>query len=511
MHQLCYGTKNCTNLRLLIVFMETKFFYCISLDQSRKSKKMRYILAATFMLIWVDTSAQEHLISLKKQRERLFPKTVNLLQVIDARNDRLNIGWVQKGIGNIKVTANFKKPFIDEISEFLTSNFINNPEGLSLIVKINRLSVTEHTGFGITEKAFTYLSLEFILKEVTGYYSLLETSQIIRGRGIDVTGKHDDNIALAFKRCFDELTEIDDTNIGELKKISKSQLLEPVDPKRLMLNLPIFKEEPVEGIYHNFTDFKYNTPENEEEFYIERLPRMSKAWAGSYRLIPRYKLTDKKVKGIWGFYNGDSIYVSHKMGFFPVTVNEEGIYFYGYGLVDGSGGAIPGAAAGFVGGLVGGAVFWGVAAGTAGAAAKAKKVKYFIDPFTGKVGSGIEIFSNTQKTGAKVKIILFRRGKAEKEDALKVTIDGDRVVAFFPNSFLELNYILPQAPIEICLNDQCGTLNFSEDETIYMECSYAKKGKSTQPKLVRVNEEVGKFYSKKAKYFQEIREKEGEQ
>lgn len=340
--------------------------------------KIRTNLILTFLAIsWNISFGQTHFFTLSDQQIALSNKPFNVTKVIDERTDKTNIGWTQKGMANVKVNANFTDPLEKELSTFLNSNLSSGGPNIQLIIKT--LKISEKTGFS-KEIGFCELSIDFLLEKESQLFRVLQTSFTTEVAGADVTNKHTQNIATAFKMSFEKLAVVDLYNIEKFLALSPDGLSDEILDS-LNYNFPIFLEKIKTGIYADYEELKNNTPSNTDNFYIEQKERTNDTWKGTFEIIPKFQDSDQKVKKVWAIAHDGQVYVYHQKEFFPLTIENYTLYFFGYGMPNNQ--SVSTAA--IVGGLIGA----GIASGIENSNAKKQKVKYDLDPNTGGIGKTI--------------------------------------------------------------------------------------------------------------------------
>ena len=267
-------------------------------------------------------------------------------------------------------------------------------------------------------------------------------------------------------------------------------------------DFPIESETPRRGIYQTFEEFRFNIPGITDSFYVESKIRNQVNWEGTLSFTPRLAQKVKKRRRIWGFSMEGKVYVFHQLEYFEVKLDTTKVGFYGYKDL-GPSGVI-------VGGSVGGAIGGGIYSAIAIKSAKKKRVYYQINLLNGKI-SPDAIDSNTASMEDQVaKLVIYRRGKKEKEAPLEVSIDGYPGFQLIPNTVKEIEVPLTREPLKVCYGDnlgQCIELLLISKGTRYLEASISTKSGETT--LEQVNSELGTFNSKQAKYFQDKRENGG--
>lgn len=338
----------------------------------------KVILIATILFFGCELIfGQNHFFTLSDQKIQLTYKSYNITKVTDERSDKSNIGWTQKGMANVKVNASFSNPVEKEVFNFLRNNIKANGPNIQIIIRT--LKISEKTG-AFSEKGFCELSVDFLLETGSSTYRVLQSSIKSETKGTDVTKKHPKNMANAFKLCFEELLYVDLTDTKDFLEISTNGEQNQI-PDSVKYDFPIFKEEIKTGLYASYDELKNNSPSNTEEFLIEKKERLQAPWTGTSEIIPRFKETSKKVKKVWAIVHEAKVYVYHQKEFFPLTIENYQLYFYGYG--------IPSNQNVSTGAMVGGLIGAGIASGIEGTNAKKQKVKYYLDPNTGGFGETI--------------------------------------------------------------------------------------------------------------------------
>jgi hypothetical protein len=85
------------------------------------------------------------------------------------------------------------------------------------------------------------------------------------------------------------------------------------------------------GVYKTFEEFKNNAPTFAHSFYVSEKERKRKKWKGTFSYTPRFTETDQKIKKVWGFCDGTTVYIYHQKEFFPIEMKENYLEFFGYG------------------------------------------------------------------------------------------------------------------------------------------------------------------------------------
>jgi len=253
----------------------------------------------------------------------------------------------------------------------------------------------------------------------------------------------------------------------------------------------------IKGAYKTFNEFILNKPSIIDPFYVKYKARKHKAWKGTYSLTPRFSETNKRIKKIWGFYDGNNAYILHQSEFYPIKIENGQYSFIGYDFIDNSGAT----SAGVMGGAIGAGIYGAVALSKA----KSKKIKYTIDKATGEP---IHPYKSTLKNLNGVKLIIYRKAKKELGVPFEFTVNDSLKYSFIPNSFVKLNFDENTTSVKICYGinfSKSLIVNLDKEFDKYIKCSLLEKDK--KPQLIEVRTSTGEFDSLKPEKEQKKREK----
>lgn len=188
-----------------------------------------------------------------------FPIGVTGIRIIPLCGDTARLGYVQVGMMNKKISAVPDKPWANYLQDFTDAQYksIFKDTGVHLLWVIKDLRINERT-FAMSEKAFVRLKADAYASSDQQHYHLLThfDTTLLRG-GMDVTGKHDRNIAeivqLLLKTSVANATAVNDTAPLLAADIQDKAAAE--------LNTPILQATQYNnGVYRNYAEFLANTP-----------------------------------------------------------------------------------------------------------------------------------------------------------------------------------------------------------------------------------------------------------
>lgn len=258
-------------------------------------------------------------------------------------------------------------------------------------------------------------------------------------------------------------------------------------------------KDSIKGAFKTFNEFIRNKPSIVDPFYVKSKERNHEDWKGTYSLTPKYTETDRRIKKIWGFYDGTTAYILHQSEFFPIVFEDGQYVFIGFDIVDNSSVSTAG--------LLGGAIGSGIASAVALSNAKSNKTKYTIDKNTGKPVHPQRSTEPLQIAEKKISVNIYRKGRKELDLPFEFTVNDSLRYAFIPNSFVNLKFDEQTTSLKINYGDNLSesvTITLNKDKDKYIQCSLLEKDKI--PQVVVVTTSTGEFDSQKPEKEQKKRE-----
>lgn len=263
-------------------------------------------------------------------------------------------------------------------------------------------------------------------------------------------------------------------------------------------------ESLLRGVYGSFDDYKAGTTEVLDSFYLDSVPREKEAWLGTYSVTPRFTKKDRKVRRIWGFYDGTQSWIGFQNDFFPLVIENGNITFEAYGTVDNTNAAISG--------LLFGAIGAGIYSVAANAEAKGERITYVLDPNNGLIYTaddlGLDLQTSDVEFGDK-KLVIYRGTKKEIDAPMVFSVHDTLVDDFVPGSYIEIEIITKDSHVDICFGntfEDCETILFT-GAVQYVECAYTKKSDLNDYEFLSVSKSKGEHNSVWSYDVQERRER----
>lgn len=270
------------------------------------------------------------LISLSSKKAALKNPKFYISEIIDSRSNKEIVGIVQRGMNNKQEIAQFKNGFQDELKNCL-AEFLQPRTDLSpLIVRVLKLNVFERTLL-TSETAIAELVVEFYKNTDRGIILVKSAGSTVTSTGMDVTRSHSKNIELCIADCLSQVN----TFLINHQTVFDS----PIDYKNLFktpdvleeYKYPILKDSfLVKGVYRNFIEFRDNTPGIIMDFSIkEKVNYTGSAYDATKGVV---KTADGKVSNVWGYCDGEKIFIKLGEEFFQVFVENGIFWFDGYDI-----------------------------------------------------------------------------------------------------------------------------------------------------------------------------------
>ncbi len=251
---------------------------------------MKKIVFLFFFVVSASYSQNDSkfLISLENSNNTQIEGDFYINKIYDGRQVKSNIGTVQRSLFNTKVLADFKKPFVEELSDFLNVCYPKVDNKKAIDIRIDELYVSEVTQSN-KETGYANVVLDIIENRNGQDIIVGNFSSTVEGTGMDVTSKHGQRLIEAINNCFrfyKESNDADKINIifDPEKKIGDVM---PIDIK--------------EGVYVNYMDLFEGKSLNLEAFTVTN-------YDGRKCLLNNK--TGKLENSFYGFNDGQSFYIN---------------------------------------------------------------------------------------------------------------------------------------------------------------------------------------------------------
>lgn len=425
-------------------------------------------------------------ISLAQQTLPAAGTSFHLDKLVDARADRSSIGGVYRGLENRFVPARFARPLEAELVPLLQQALPTGAATRPLVVRVHTLAVQESIG-AMSETASAELVVDFL--EPAGpdaYRLLLSAAELVESKGLDVTGKHANNIRQAVQQSLQRLGTLVPNAPAPAALLTWAQV--QAGEEGTLPRFPVQLAPLQRGVYRSFEEFRQNTPTLAEgPFEIKRKPRKGAQWAGIDNVEAWYlELGPNQPRqlvrgGAWGVSDGETAYIFYRGHYFPLEPRGSHYAFTGVRAPD------PGNA-------LAGAVLGGVAGAALASAGTNQPQLYELRMASGRVVPSLQPRTvggfATPDTAA---VYVYRR--ADAAAPLQVLVDGKPAGTLGPDQYLALTWRDRRRDMTICLRSEgqetCHTFVPVFTTATYLLCTPG--GAGAAPALQPVPAKEGVF------------------
>lgn len=275
---------------------------------------MKYILALALLFNGIvmgqTTTEKSRKIKLGARASKdALPIPISGIQIVPVCADTFHLGYVQVGMANKRIAAVPDKPLTAFLQDYADGTWGQRytANGARLLWVVKDLRVSERTR-GMGEKAFVRLKAAVFLAADQQHYrqvALVDTI-LMKGGGMDATGKHGRNIAAALELLL-YASNSPAADTGAL--LSEAQVLAAGNER---FNAPVYLTQHYsEGVYRTYQEFLNNTP-SVAQFEMKTKRRKVQVFAvnaDSSRAL---------IEAPWGICKGDELYKYEKGILVPI-------------------------------------------------------------------------------------------------------------------------------------------------------------------------------------------------
>jgi hypothetical protein len=232
-----------------------------------------------------------HIVEIPNHGISISNQRFNLIEVVDNRPIKGSIGTVKKGLSNLPTYAVLPGALDAYLLQFLQQNVSTYTEVPDLMLKVDHFQISERT-LAAKEIGYAEVGVEFLLEEKGTIYSLGKFESKREVTGMDVTGKHGENLFYALKDCINQFSVSENEPVAILLDNSSFAITD-------------FHPFMRKSTYHTYTDWT-NISHVSGEFEIK-----GKNVRGNFpRYLAKDSQTKKKMKGLFGFSDGEAFYLN---------------------------------------------------------------------------------------------------------------------------------------------------------------------------------------------------------
>ena len=250
-----------------------------------------------------------------------FVHGYNVEKIIDARENRANIGYIYRLNSKAKIPVLFKN-FIDiELGALMRINSHRAAGRKTMYIRINRLFIYEEEGRNYCS---AFIDLTFIEKRGDELIELFtaSSSQSSKKSLLIHENNHINNISEVVISCINAFNDRSKRQLLVEKSTNLENLL-----KRDSFKIPSFSKIK-KGIYKTYYDLKYDTPDTLNLKDIVYLPSDSKNKLEA-NILSDFSFTKKAEPRPWGFSDGINFYIkAYENAYYPLENINDTLIFY---------------------------------------------------------------------------------------------------------------------------------------------------------------------------------------
>ncbi|MCG6185986.1 hypothetical protein [Maribellus maritimus] len=136
-------------------------------------------------------------------------------EVVDKRENKENIGFVQKGVfKKTKVAANLEEGVEKSVFNFLKENFEQDSNGIPIVIGILELNISESSSLPVKGKA--EVKMEFYKEKNGSLGKLYAAEAFVEQPAVNVTKTHEQRIREVISNCLENFNTSDWEDINPM-------------------------------------------------------------------------------------------------------------------------------------------------------------------------------------------------------------------------------------------------------------------------------------------------------
>lgn len=417
----------------------------------------RFLLLALLLLLAAAPAAcaQTYYLDLTGQALTVPNRTVAVEQVVDGREGHAGIGVVYRGLGNKSAAVLFRQGLGPELTAFVRAQLPVRPTDHPVVLCLRQLRVSE-TMTRMSEQASADLAADVYEHLPDGYHFVQSVGGHTNARALETTHLHAGHVALLLGQCLEQLSQADWAGASVRKPCPLAALAADVPASlagggRRGPVPPILRESPHRGLYYHFEQFLANRPDTALAFRLDTIrlrlgsELAMRKWAGVARVRPLSaggSSHRNEPTGLWGFSDGQQVFVRHNKRFFPLVRQSSFFTFVGEAPLDqeyAQARAETQARAGLIG-----------VAMMNKPDHTAEPMAYALDMRTGELAAYPGLRSSARLDTAY--IYVYRPVQATGLALVKVLVNGREMGSLRPGQYLELPWSRHAQPVQLCLD-----------------------------------------------------------
>lgn len=421
-----------------------------------KQYMKKVILTGLLMGLGPVAWAQTYYLDLHGETLDLPDRTMAVERVLDGRDGHPAFGVVYRGLSNKAAAVLFRHSLEDDLTTFVQAQLPARPPDHPVVLCVRQLRVSEELG-NFSERSNADLALDVYEHLPDGYHFVQSTGARISSKGLDVTTGHAGHLAMLLGQCLGQLRTADWAAAARQPTLTLAQL--PADAPVALAGggrrgpaPAILRQAPRRGLYYHFEQFLANQPDTSLTFTLDTVQvRFRSEWAmakwlavarvrplvagttnGSRRIVPA---------GLWGFCDGQQLFVLHNKHFFPLMRQGPFFTFIGEAPADQEYARAKARAQG--------RAQVAIVASVGEPDHTGEPAAYALDMRTGELAPYPGLHAPTRSDTAYVYV--YRPLAPASTTPVRVLLNGHLAGTLLPGDYLELPWAYYARPLHLCL------------------------------------------------------------
>jgi hypothetical protein len=270
------------------------------------------------------TGQEQYLINISELTLRTSTYGYYVDEVLDARTNKNAIGFVLKGLKEVKVSANLENGLESALLNLFQRSFPKNEGQKKMTIRVNHFEIYEISTMSKTAAIFM-VNLSFLEKKQNGYLELYNVGATIDDSALNPTKIHNDNIVQGVNYCCKIFSEHARTGRLWQKTFDIDTSIDSI-----YSNYPILKvQKPKVGFFKTIEDFRDNLPDTSFQFSFYSEEEVSEnQWICKAKWSTGFKI-DEDDK-LYALCDGVHYYLKNGNEFIRLTPKKGGFSFYSF-------------------------------------------------------------------------------------------------------------------------------------------------------------------------------------
>ncbi|WP_324671762.1 hypothetical protein [Hymenobacter sp. GOD-10R] len=386
-----------------------------------------FLLTSPLLPAWAQ-SPSKYILDLRADKAKpIASDALYIAQVVDLRLNQNNIGWVQGGMYENRILANFRHDFKQELTSFAQAASPRKANAQPILMCVRELQVAEHAK-QTQQTASAELVIDYLYQQNNGYHLIAHTADAVTTKRLyDITAYHEYNLTKVLNQSLAKLASI---NLEQMVATTPTMTWEEVLGSAIssQASYPIMVDSLLRpGVYLTFQEFRNNAPSLAGTIEVEQAPLQGNGWAASYQAIPHLRNADGRRTSVsnkvWGFCDGKQFYIRHDRAYFPLRRRADAFTFLGLAPPDWHNNqqqVVP----------AGSGAFMFVHA------APNLPMEYSLNMATGQVSEFVPSTAPMAAPADTTSIVVYRRPDAAPDQAVTILVDGQVVGTLRGNEYV---------------------------------------------------------------------------